>query len=278
MAMDAKLKNLLTEISRSSHRVGFLTGSGISSESDIPSYREHDNTWQVEGSEYPFRQLATREMFEKHPDDMWLWYLYRRGICRRAPLNPGHRSLVEIERLMPDRFTLITLNSDNLHLRAGNSVKNTFEVHGNLFYMRCLRACTSGIHPIPEGIEDHPRGGNLSEQERRLLTCPLCGGPVRPHELWFDETYNEEYYHYLTVLKIARETRLLVVVGTSGSTNLPILIAQNVKRRGGVIIDINIHETPFSFLAQSTGGFFIQETGGVALPAIYNAIREAIAY
>jgi NAD-dependent deacetylase len=276
MAMDAKLKNLLTEISRSSHRVAFLTGSDIASESDIPIFREHESTWMVGGREHPIRQLATREMFEKYPNDIWLWYLYRRGVCRRAPLNPGHRSLVEIEGLLPDRFTLITQNSDNLHLRAGNSVKNTFEVHGNLFYMRCLGGCTSGVYPIPEGVEDHPRGGSLSDQERRLLICPLCGGPARPHELWFDETYNEEYYHYLTVLRIARETRLLVVAGTSGSTNLPVLIAQTVKRRGGVIIDINTHETPFSFLAHATGGFFIQETGSVALPAIYNAIREAI--
>jgi NAD-dependent protein deacetylase/lipoamidase len=278
MAMDAKLKNLLTEISRSSHRVAFLTGSDIASESDIPFFREHESTWMVGGREYPLRKLATREMFEKYPNDIWLWYLYRRGVCRRAPLNPGHRSLVEIEGLLPDRFTLITQNSDNLHLRAGNSVKNTFEVHGNLFYMRCLEGCSSGAYPIPEGVEDHPRGGNLSDQERRLLTCPLCGGLARPHELWFDETYNEEYYHYLTVLRIARETRLLIVAGTSGSANLPVLIAQTVKRRGGVIIDINTQKTPFSFLAHDSGGFFIQETGSVALPAIYNAIREAITY
>lgn len=278
MTMDAKLKNLLTEISRSSHRVGVLTGSGIASESDIPLFREQESVWMVAGREYRLRQLATREMFEKYPEDIWLWTLYRRGICRRAPLNPGHRSLVEIERLMPDRFTLITQNSDNLHLRAGSSVKNLFEVHGNLFFMRCVNACTSSVYPIPEGVEDHPKGSRLSDRERQLLTCPLCGGPTRPHELWFDETYNEEYYHYLSVLRIARETRLLVVVGTTESTNLPVLVAQTVQRRGGVIIDINIHETPFSFLAHATGGFYIQETGSVALPAIYNAIREAITY
>ncbi len=258
--------------------MGVLTGSGISSESDIPLFREPESSWQAGGREYRLHELATREMFEKYPDDIWLWYLHRRGVCRRAPVNPGHRSLVEIEHLLPDRFTLITQNSDNLHLRAGSSVKNTFEVHGNLFYMRCLRACTSGVYPIPEGVEDHPRGDQLSDRERRLLTCPLCGGPARPHELWFDETYNEEYYHYLSVLRIARETRLLIVVGTSGSTNLPVLVAQTVKRRGGVIIDINIRQTPFSFMANATGGFFIQETASVALPAIYNAIREAIAY
>jgi NAD-dependent deacetylase len=217
-------------------------------------------------------------MFEKNPDDIWKWYLYGRGICRRANPNPGHRSLAEIERLFPERFTLITQSTDNLHLRAGSSVKNTFEVHGNLFYMRCLNDCNSAIYPIPEGVSDKTRNDGLTEAERRLLSCPVCGGPARPHVLWLDETYNEEYYSYVSVLKIARKTRLLIVVGTSGSTNLPVLIAQTVQRRGGIIIDINIHETPFSYMADATGGYFIQETSSVALPAIYKALDEALAY
>ena len=274
--MDAKLKKLLTEIALGTQHVTVLTGSGISSESNIPTFRGAEGLGSVGGREYKPHQLATRKMFEKNPDDIWRWYLYRRGVCRSASPNPGHRSLVEIERLFQNRFTLITQNADDLHFRAGNSRKNTFEVHGNLFYMRCYRDCTSEIYPIPEGVSDKTKNDALTEAERHLLSCPVCGGPARPHVLWFDETYNEEYYHYLSVLRLARKTRLLIVVGTSGSTNLPVLIAQTVQRRGGVIIDINIHVTPFSYLADATGGFFIQETSSVALPAIYKTVNEAV--
>lgn len=275
--MDAKLKKLLTEIARGDQHVTVLTGSGISSESNIPTFRGAEGYWTVGGKEYLPHQLATRKMFAEYPDDVWRWYLYRRGICRNADPNPGHRSLAEIEHCLQNRFTLITQTTDDLHLRAGNSKKNTFEVHGNVFYMRCFQDCTSGVYPIPEGVSDKSKNDELSEAERHLLSCPVCGGPGRPHVLWFDETYNEEYYYYLSALRIARTTRLLIVVGTSGSTNLPVLIAQTVQRRGGVIIDINIHVTPFSFLADATGGFFIQETSSVALPAIYKAFTEAIA-
>jgi NAD-dependent deacetylase len=276
--MDARLKNTLIEIARSDQHLTVLSGSGVSSESEIPTFRKPGNSWIIDGKEYPSYELATRKMFEKNPDDVWRWYLYGRGICRRANPNPGHRSLVEIERLFPERFTLITQSTDNLHLRAGSSVKNTFEVHGNLFYMRCFNDCNSAIYPIPEGVSDKTRNDELTEAERRLLSCPVCGGPARPHVLWLDETYNEEYYSYLSVLRIARKTRLLIVVGTSGSTNLPVLIAQTVQRRGGIIIDINIHETPFSYMADATGGYFIQETSSVALPAIYKALNEALIY
>lgn len=255
-----------------------LTGSGISTESDLPTFREPESYWTVGTQKYQPHQLATRKMFEENPDEVWRWYLYRRGTCRMARPNPGHRALVEIERLFPDRFTLITQNTDGLHRHAGNSMRNTFEIHGNVFYMRCFRECTSAIFPIPEAVADKTQNDELTDNDRRLLCCPKCGGLARPHALWFDETYNEEYYSYLSVLKIARQSRLLIVVGTSGSTNLPVLIAQNVQRRGGLIMDINIHETPFSFMADASGGYFIQETSSVALPALYKAFNEALIY
>lgn len=276
--MDKRLKRTLTEIARSDQHITVLTGSGISCESNLPTFREPGAHWMIGGKEYPVNQLATKKMFEKHPDDVWLWYLFRRSVCRRAIPNLGHHSLAEMERLFSDRFSLITQNTDNLHFRAGSSRKNTYEVHGNVFFMRCFNDCLSTIYPIPEGVSNKTRNDELTENERRLLTCPACGGPTRPHVLWFDETYNEEYYSYLTALKVARKTRLLLVVGTSGSTNLPVLIAQTVQRRGGIIIDINIHETPFSFMADASGGYFIQETSSVALPAISKAFHDALSH
>lgn len=274
--MDLRLRKTLVEFARSDQHLSILTGSGVSSESDIPTFREPGITWTVGGKEYRSFEMSTKRMFKEYPDDVWCWYLYGRGICRRANPNPGHLSLANMEPLFADRFSLITQSTDNLHLRAGSSMKNTYEVHGNVFYMRCFGECHSAVYPIPDGVSDKSRNDELTPKERILLSCPACGGPTRPHMLWLDETYNEEYYSYLTVLRIARKTRLLIVVGTSGSTNLPVLIAQTVQRRGGIIIDININETPFSYMADATGGYFIQETSSVALPAIYRAFKEAV--
>ena len=85
--------------------------------------------------------MATYRMFRQRPEEVWKWYLYRIGVCNKAQPNPGHDALVDMETLFKDRFTLITQNVDNLHLRAGNSLEKTFQIHGNVFFMRCADEC-----------------------------------------------------------------------------------------------------------------------------------------
>ncbi|MBW2367701.1 MAG: RNA polymerase subunit sigma [Deltaproteobacteria bacterium] len=270
------VKQILKAFVNGTHRLTILTGSGISAESNIPTFRGPEGFWSIGSKEYKPHELATYKTFLKDPDEVWKWYLYRRGVCRKAKPNPGHLAIVEMERLFPDRFSLITQNVDGLHLRAGNSLKNTYEIHGNVSYMRCGQECNPAIVPIPEEIANKAKGEDLTEKERQLLRCPSCGHPARPHVLWFDETYNEEYYHYLSALKLASQTRLLLVVGTSGSTNLPVLVAQKMLRRNGILIDINIEEDPFSIMAEKSGGEFIQETSARALPAVLKVFSEAV--
>ncbi|MCK4788346.1 MAG: hypothetical protein KAV87_31685 [Desulfobacteraceae bacterium] len=67
----------------------------------------------------------------------------------------------------------------------------------------------------------HLRAGHTFETDRQLLMCLDCGSPSRPHVLWFDGMYNEYYCRYHSALKVAGETDLLMVVGTSGATSLP---------------------------------------------------------
>jgi NAD-dependent deacetylase len=43
---------------------------------------------------------------------------------------------------------------------------------------------------------------------------------MRPHVLFFDEAYNEEFYYKETVLKLSQESDILFVVGTMLETNL----------------------------------------------------------
>ena len=48
------------------------------------------------------------------------------------------------------------------------------------------------------------------------------------------------------MLRIAKETGLLFIIGTSGATNLPQRIVQNTLARQGIVIDINPNENLFS--------------------------------
>src|ERR1700676_551233 len=89
--------------------IAVLTGAGISAESGIPTFRGPGGLWRT----YRAEDLATPQAFERDPHLGWEWYNWRRGIIATADPNAGHRSLAELERLVP-RFTLTTQNVDGL--------------------------------------------------------------------------------------------------------------------------------------------------------------------
>ncbi len=271
--MQEDVRAVLREIAQGTGRITVMTGAGISAESGIPTFRGPEGYWTVGSKLYQPQEMATFHMFTLQPDELWRWYLYRMGICRQASPNSGHMALVAMEQLLGDRFTLITQNIDGLHLRAGNSLARTYQIHGNVSCMRCSMECSEEIYPIPEAVRPKTKEEHLTDADRHHLRCPLCGARSRPHVLLFDENYNEHHYHFESSIKAAQETELLLVVGTAGATNLPNQVAREVFLRDGVIIDVNIETNPFAKLAKtSTRGFFLQQSSASALPAILQAM------
>ena len=274
--MVIKIRQIAENFLSTGSRITFLTGAGISAESNIPTFRGPEGYWKVGSKNYHPQEMATYEMFQKRPEEVWTWYLYRMGVCRKAVPNPGHLALVDFERVFEDRFTLITQNVDNLHLLAGNSPERTWQIHGNIFFMRCVSECRNGVYALPAEIEAKNKGDSLTEKDRSLLKCPDCRGSVRPHVLWFDESYNENYYRLYSSLQAARETGLLVVAGTSGATNLPNQIVSEVFRNSKPIIDINIEQSPFSIPAVKSGGLFMKETSTCGLNKLLQTFQDLI--
>lgn len=255
-------------------RLTVMTGAGISAESGIPTFRGPEGYWTVGSRSYHPQEMATFAMFRRRPDDVWQWYLHRATVCHQAVPNSGHTAIAALEPLFGDRFTLITQNVDGLHLRAGNSARRTYQIHGNVFQVRCAAACTDALRPLPEALIGRATTAPLTAVERELLTCPNCGDRLRPHVLWFDETYDEHHFRFQSSLDAAAETNLLVIVGTSGATNLPNQVAWAVFQNGGTIIDINPTPNPFSELARrSPGGHFIQQPSGRFLPELLHEIQ-----
>ena len=267
--MDTKVQTILQKAARGHGLITVLTGAGISAESGIPTFRGKEGYWTVGSAEYHPQEMATHAMYRRCPEDVWVWYLYRRGICNAAAPNEGHSAVARIEKALKSRFILITQNVDGLHLRAGSSIERTYQIHGNINHMRCGQECSPEIYPIPGEIGGKSRGDTLSSSESALLICPRCGSRSRPHILWFDECYNEEFYRFQSSLAAAFATDLLIVVGTSGSTNLPMQVGSEVLRRGGMIIDVNPDYNPFSGMAEESGsGLFLQGKSSETLPGI----------
>ncbi len=271
--MEEKLAQILEEVRREAGNVLVLTGAGISAESGIPTFRGKEGYWVVGSRNYVPEQMATNAMFRIDPAEVWRWYLYRFSVCRGAEPNDGHRALVELERALGDRFTLVTQNIDGLHRRAGNSEARTYCIHGDAAWVRCGTECGVGKLPLPDFPILRSKDTPLSDEDRAKLTCPGCGGWMRPHVLWFDECYDEEHYRMDSALRAARKARLLLVVGTSGATNLPMQIGRLAWRQGIAMVDVNPETNPFAELAESTDrGFFAKGNACVRLPAIVRAL------
>jgi NAD-dependent deacetylase len=268
--MEPRLKALLDEVRQDGGPVVVLTGAGISAESGIPTFRGHEGYWVVGSRNHMPQEMATRAMFDRAPEEVWRWYLYRFGVCRHAQPNAGHRALVALEDALGERFTLVTQNIDGLHRRAGS--RRVYCIHGDAAWVRCADGCGAGLTELPDlGVRGKDDAFTPADRER--LTCPRCRGWLRPHVLWFDEYYDEPYYRMESALSAADAAVLLLVVGTSGATNLPMQIGRMAFGNGAAVVDVNPDPNPFAELAaMSKRGYFARGTGGERLPEIVRAL------
>jgi NAD-dependent deacetylase len=253
-----------------------VTGAGVSAESGIPTFRGKEGYWTVGSRVYHPQELATHAAFRRMPEEVWRWYLYRLGVCRTAAPNAGHVALVELERALDDRFLLVTQNVDGLHQRAGSSRARTYQIHGNIHFMRCAGSHGDQIVEIPGDVPGLAPEDPLPEPARALLRCARCEGWARPHVLWFDEYYDEELYRFESSLRAAASAALLVTVGTSGNTNLPNQMVAAARRAGALLVDINPEDNPFGRTALAAGGICMQGASSAELPRLVEALASAL--
>ncbi|MDX1555991.1 MAG: Sir2 family NAD-dependent protein deacetylase [Xanthomonadales bacterium] len=254
-----------------------LTGAGISAESGIPTFRGSDGFWTVGSRNYRPQELATRRAFERMPREIWGWYLNRLHACSDAKPNTGHLALARLaQELGPRRFTLITQNVDGLHARSGLDEACLIEIHGNLRRMRCFAECHDSLQPLPHSLR-HGTAGDLCDEDWARLRCQRCGGPMRPHVLWFDEYYEERYYRSDSALKAVKQSDLLLVIGTSGSTTLPALVVEHALFGGMDIIEFNTERSAFTpAIEASPNGRFIRASAAKALPECVEELIGAV--
>lgn len=271
--LDPTLMRTLEGIRDEGRPVCVLTGAGISAESGIPTFRGSGGFWRVGSAVYKPEEFATWATFSKAPELMWPWYLWRRAGCLRARPNAGHQALVALERALGDRFQLVTQNIDSLHRRAGQSEGRMFEIHGCLERVRCSLACTSSHEAFPAGFEDWTEGRPLDDLAREALTCSHCGAWLRPHVLWFDEYYDEENYRFESTIARLLASDLLIVVGTTGATNLAMQMGWLAAERRIAMVNVDLEDNTFARLARGNPrGHFVQARAGDALPLVSSVL------
>ncbi|GAA0728459.1 NAD-dependent deacylase [Aquimarina litoralis] len=263
---------------RKDKRISFLVGAGISAESGIPTFRGKDGYWISGSKNYKAQEIGTKRFFNIASHEVLKFYLYRKSITQFAEPNKSHLMLKEIEDILDDKFALISQNVDSLHKKAGNSEEKTFLIHGDHDFMRCGDECSSELYPFPKDIElKNRKKDQLTEEEIKILKCPKCGEDLRPHVLWFDEYYNEKFFKKDTVLRISKETGILFILGTSGETTLPQVIAKNVLAKSGMVVEINIADSYFSeLLKNKKNGIIIRSESSPFLTELKKEIEKQV--
>ncbi len=207
---------------RAASSVFVLTGSGISAESGLPTFRGVGGLWRTHRVE----ELASPEGFARDPRLVWTWYNERKSAHGRAQPNAGHVALARLEDAVID-FTLATQNVDSLHLRAGS--RNMLELHGNLREVRCTQC--EARRPLPDA------GLPLSEIEH------ACGGLFRPDIVWFGEPLPQAAWRASE--EAAARAGVILVVGTSAVVFPAAALATRYNRRA-FVAEINPQATAIS--------------------------------
>jgi len=229
----------LLEAFHEATRVVALSGSGISAESGVPTFRAaQTGLWE----RYDPLELATPEAFARDPRLVWEWYEWRRELVANAEPNPGHEALADLERRIPG-FTLVTQNVDGLHQRAGS--RRVIELHGNITRSRCSEEGT--IVRDYEGEETPPR-------------CPRCGEFLRPDVVWFGEML--PFGALEEASEAARGCKLFLSIGTSSLVYPAAALPYEALENGATLVEINPTQTPLS----ANADFTLRGPAGEVLP------------
>ena len=223
-----------------------LTGSGVSAESGVPTFREaQSGLWE----KFDPHELATPEAFLRDPELVWRWYEWRRKLVAAVAPNPGHFALAEMQRCLP-RVDLVTQNVDGLHQRAGST--GVVEFHGNLFVDRCFaEGCV---------VEQ-------ADTSSEIPRCPACGSHVRPGVVWFGENIPQEALG--AAAEAVDRCDLFLSIGTSSLVWPAAGLAEAAARRGATIVEINLDATPLT----GQSHFVLQGKSGEILPELVDCLN-----
>lgn len=200
-----------------------LTGSGISAESGVPTFRAADGLWMGHRVE----DVATPEAFARDPALVQDFYNRRRRQLADVHPNAAHRALADLAARWRGELLLVTQNVDDLHDRAhaGTPPAAGFDLihmHGELLKAQCsatgrVRDCPGDLAP-DQPSPFHPQGR------------------LRPHIVWFGE-----YPLHLDRIETALAAcDLFVSIGTSGAVWPAAGFVQLANHAGARTVELNL--------------------------------------
>ncbi|MBR0575601.1 NAD-dependent deacylase [Proteiniclasticum sp. BAD-10] len=203
-------------------RITVLTGAGMSTESGLKDFRSKSGLSSSLYEGYAPEEILSRSFFRRNTD---LFYSYLREHLDVTGITPniGHKILAQWQGRKPHH--IITQNIDSLHQAAGSH--DVLEIHGTLTTATCT-GCK--------------KQKSLREVLDRGYSCD-CGGVYKPDIVLYDEEVSQIYEAF----RLAEESDLLVVLGTSlkvyPAASIP--EAYGIRKKPAIII--NRDPSPYAF-------------------------------
>jgi NAD-dependent deacetylase len=170
-------------------KIVVLTGAGVSAESGLKTFRDHDGLWH----NHRIEDVATPEAWERNMDLVNEFYNERRKNLYEAVPNDAHKALANLE----DQYDvdIVTQNVDDLHERGGST--RVLHLHGELKKVR------SSVDP---SLVYELKGWELKRGD-------LCekGSQLRPHIVWFGEPVPL----IMEAAKLVEQADIVIIIGTS---------------------------------------------------------------
>lgn len=205
-----------------------LTGTGISKESGLATFRGKNGMWTNEEWVY----LASTDALLNDTQKCLDFYNYRRKQLSEVEPNHAHKVLAELEKEY--KVSIITQNVDDLHERAGST--NVLHLHGD------LKKVTSSNKPNdPKCIVE-----KLLDEPILVGEKAADGSQLRPFIVFFGESVP----NMGQAERIVQTADIFVIIGTS----LQVYPAAYLKERVAWMIPCFIID-PGEFWAEDFYGF-----------------------
>ncbi|MBN2768067.1 MAG: NAD-dependent deacetylase [Campylobacterales bacterium] len=194
-------------------KVVIFSGSGISAESGISTFRDTGGLWE----NHKIEDVCLYNSLDKNRDLVLKFYDARRVELAKAKPNKAHFQITKLQKKYPDDIAIITQNVDDLFERAG--ALQTIHLHGFLTSIKCT-------------ICDYKEDIGYTKQNPDK-SCPQCGNFLRPDIIFFGESapMYDLLFHTLS------DCEILVVIGSGGAvvntdgfaTYIPYCILNNLE-------------------------------------------------
>ncbi|MHA1913646.1 MAG: Sir2 family NAD-dependent protein deacetylase [Promethearchaeota archaeon] len=232
-----------------SDRLVIFTGAGCSTGSGLPDFRGPDGLWTRRDKGLP-------------PPKSLPW--------DQVKPNANHYAVVELMNMGKLNY-LISQNVDGLHAKSGISLDILAELHGNMYFMKCLD-CGKKFTFEDAGWDKKRWGqGYRSGRPRKgQPSCSTCQGRLISSIVNFGDPLPDDELQESIVR--SQTSDVFFVIGSSlvvtPAANMPGI----AKRNGAKLIIINKGDTPYDNVADIRFDNKIEEV----LPPIMEKVREML--